>query len=145
MAFITRAPSDIRRLGIVAITMGIAALAISLYAYLDNVRTLAGDQRDVAGLERQLDSVRALARSAGDTAVARRLSEEVSMREYGLSRRAFHVPMRAESVRTWWTLRGAGIRWTALGVLLVALGAISARSGRRGGSAGTSTPRHGGS
>jgi hypothetical protein len=145
MAFVTRARGEMRRIGIVSITLGAAAIAVMLFAYQDNRKTMAGDIRDVTGLQRQLDSVRAQHRAATDSVTAKRLGEEVAMRESGLSRRAFHIPLRQESVRVWWTFSGAGVRWTALGALLIALGSIALRSGRREGSAATRTPRHGGS
>jgi hypothetical protein len=145
MMLVVRSPGDRRRLGAALITIGIATISFMLLAHQHSRKTLAGDQRDVAGLQRQLDSVRALHRTATDSATAQRLRDEVTMRERGLSRRAFHIPLRQESQRIWWTLPGSGVRWTALGALLIALGLIAVRSGRPGGSAGTRTPRHDGS
>jgi hypothetical protein len=145
MALVTRAPGDMRRIGVFAITLGVAAIVLMVYAYRDNRTTLAGDIRDVAGLQRQLDSVRTLHGATTDSATTKRLGDEVTMREMGLSRRAFHIPMRQESVRRWWTLSGAGVRWIALGGLFVALGTIVLRSGRPGGSVAKRTPHHGGS
>jgi len=130
---VVRAPGEMRRIGLFGIVVGIAAIGLMLLAYRESRKTLAGDQRDVAGLERQLDSVRALARAATDSAARKRLDEEVAMREFRLSTRAFHIPMRAESLRIWWTFAGAGVRWLALGGLCIALGLIAVRSARRGG------------
>lgn len=145
MKIATSTPGDRRRIGVFAIILGFAAIALMAYAYRDNRTTLAGDIRDVAGLQRQLDSVRALQRTATDSVTTKRLHDEIAVRENGLSRRAFHIPMRQESVRLWWTFSGAGVRWSALGALFIALGIIALRSGRRGGSAATRTPHRGGS
>ncbi len=145
MQIATSGPRDMQRIGTVAVTLGVAAIVMMLYAYQDNRKTLAGDLRDVAGLQRQLDSVRALQRTPTDSATAKRLGDEVAVRENGLSRRAFHIPMRQESVRLWWTFSGAGVRWMILSAILLVIGTIALRSARRGGSAATHTPHRGGS
>lgn len=133
MTWLTRTPADLRRIGLVAITVGLAAIVLAVVAYRGNVKTLAGDRRDVAGLERQLDSARAALRAATDSGAAARLREEIRTREYGLSRRAFHIPPREEAVRTWWRPTGTGGLASVLGIILLALGVIAVRSGRRGG------------
>ena len=133
MTWLTRSPADLRRIGFVAITIGLAAIVLAVVAYRDNVKTLAGDRREVAGLERQLDSARAVLRATADSGAAARLREEIRTREYGLSRRAFHIPLRDEAVRTWWRPTGRGGLAVAFGLILLALGITAVRSGRRGG------------
>jgi hypothetical protein len=127
------APEELRRTGIVAITLGAMAIAISIYAYRWSRDTQAGDIRDVTALVIELDSVRGALRATRDSGEIARLRASVEFREHHLSRRAFHIPMRAESLRTWWRPTGRGTLAVAAGLLLIALGLTALRSARRGG------------
>lgn len=145
MSPITRSASDLRLAGILGVTLGLALLVLDPLVYRFHRTTLAGDTRDVAGMQRQLDSVRRVHRGTADSATRARLADELRTREAGIARRAYHIPGRAETVRRWWTPSGPGLLLGGAGAVLLALGVTALRSARRAGSAGTDAPRHDGS
>jgi hypothetical protein len=145
MSPLTRSRADLRLAGILGVTLGLALLVLDVSVFRFHRSTLEGDTRDVSGLQRQLDSVRALHRGTSDAAVRGRLEDEIRTREVGVSRRAYHIPGRAETVRRWWTPGGPGVLWAGAGAALLALGVIALRSARRAGSGGTDAPRRDGS
>jgi hypothetical protein len=131
MSPVRRSPREWRALGIALMAIGASVAVFAILAYRHSVDTLAGDRREVAALEREIDSVRqAWQRDTIGESTAR-LRDDLRRREYLLGRRAFHVPVRAESVALWWRPGGTGFNALVIAMLLVAIGAIALHRARR--------------
>ena len=88
----------------------------------------AEDLGGIARLQVILDSTRGALAAATTATDSTRIAAEVKEREYYLGRRAFHVPLRQESIDAWWTLSGAGARFLILGALcILAAGVLTIR------------------
>lgn len=126
-----RPANEWRAVGIALLAIGAAVAVFAVLAYRSNVDTLAGDRREVAALELEIDSVRKAWQRDTVAESAARLRDDLRRREYLLGRRAFHVPVRAEAVARWWRPGGSGFMALVIATLLVAIGALSLQRARR--------------
>jgi hypothetical protein len=131
MSATQRPANEWRAVGIALLAIGAAVVVLTVLAYRDNVDTLAGDRRQVAALELEIDSVRKAWQRDTVAESTARLRDDLRRREFLLGRRAFHVPVRAESVARWWRPGGTGFTALVIATLLIVLGAISLHRARR--------------
>lgn len=120
-----------RDLGVAVLVLGLFAAVMPLVAYWHQVRTLASDRREVAGLTSQLDSVRAEWQRDTLAATSGRLRSEIQQREYLLGRRSYHVVWRSQAVAGWWRPWGPGLGGTVGGIGLILIGLALRRHARR--------------
>jgi len=112
---------------VVSLVAGVLVI-VSTIAVDQHQRTgHAEDVRGIANLRRSLDSTRALLVSATTAADSLRIADAVKEREYYLSRREFHVPLRQEQLDSFWTPGGRGTIFIACGAGLIILGVVLLR------------------
>ena len=73
-------------------------------------------------MREDLDSTRAALARATTATDSTRLAERITGREYGISRREYHVPHRQARLDRWWQPTGPGTLTVAFGVALVLVG-----------------------
>lgn len=112
---------------ILVILAGATLVASAFLVERGKQRTLDADVRGIAMLRTRVDSVRALYESASNAADSTRFKKELDERIYGVGQRSFHVPLRQETLRSWWTQRGIGTWLSAIGVLMMLIGLFFVR------------------
>ncbi len=116
---------------ILTILVGATLVASAVLVERSNQQSLDTEVRGIAMLRTRADSVRALYVSAPNATDSARFKKELDERIYGIGRREFHVPLKQETLRSWWTSRGVGTRLSAIGILIMLVGLFLARRSAR--------------
>ena len=96
---------------------------------IDEAEVREAELRDIAALGSALDSTRMALVTASTAADSARLTEDISSREYFLSRRAHHVANQAPP-RPFWRPMGPAAITVTVGALLLAVGIVLLRRQR---------------
>lgn len=124
---------------VLLLIVGAALIAGAIVSRSVWMQSHEADLRGIATLRTRLDSTRAALAAATTAADSSRLVPEVAEREFYLNRRAFHTPLRQETLDAWWSLRGPGTLLATLGTFCLALAGILAVRRRHASPASTST------
>ncbi len=114
---------------LIALVLGLIAIAAPIAVYIYTRQVHEQDMQGIHQMRAQLDSSRAVLAAAGTAADSQRLTEQIRAREAGISRRAYHVPIRQARLDGWWRPTVPATLFVAVGAVLVAVALVVWRRG----------------